>query len=124
MNEEIRKRGIGASRMVLGLYLLLMGGLVLAVNLGYEIPGELWSYWPFLLVGLGTVMLVWPAKRDERRNGFWLLVAGTYGLLCVFRLFGLTWGNAWPIFLIAYGVLLVHDSWRGGVDQREGDREH
>ena len=124
MNEEIRKRGVGAGRMVLGLYLLLMGGLVLAVNLGYEIPGELWSYWPFLLLGLGTVMLIWPGKRDEGRNGFWLLVTGTYGLLGVFRPFGLSWGSAWPIFLIAYGVLLVYDSWRGGVDKQEGDREH
>jgi LiaF transmembrane domain len=122
MNVEKRQKRIGASRMVLGLYLLLLGGLVLADNLGYEIPGELWSYWPFLLLGLGTVKLVWPGERDERRSGFWLVVVGAYGLLCVFHVFGLTWGNAWPIFLIAYGVLLVHDSWQGGVGRREDRR--
>lgn len=117
-----RGRGLSASRLVLGLYLVLMGGLVLAVNLGYEIPGRLWSYWPFLLVGLGAVKLLWPAESDERRSGYWLVVAGTYGLLGTFRPFGLGWGEAWPIFLLAYGVLLVHDSWRSGVGRPEEDR--
>lgn len=123
MNAEAKAKRVGASRMVLGSYLLLMGGLVLAHNLGYAIPGKLWSYWPFLLIGLGAVKLVWPGERDERRSGFWLVVVGTYGLICVFGLFGLDWGEAWPIFLLAYGLLLVHDSWRGGVGRREGDRE-
>jgi hypothetical protein len=118
-----RRRGLGASRLVLGLYLVLMGALVLAVNLGYEIPGRLWSYWPFLLVGLGAVKLAWAGERDERRSGYWLLIVGLYGLICVFGLFGLGWGEAWPIFLLAYGALLVHDSWRGGGARGEGVRE-
>ena len=124
--EPLTRGGL-AWRVALGALATLavsLGGLVLADNLGYEIPGELWSYWPFLLIGLGTVMLLWPGDRGEGRSGFWLVVAGTYGLIGVFGLFGLGWGSAWPIFLIAYGVLLVHDSWRGGVGplQARSDR--
>ena len=39
-------RNAGRSRLVLGLFLLALGGVMLAVNLGYEIPLGWWRYFP------------------------------------------------------------------------------
>lgn len=105
---EMKEQGWGSpGRLVIGIYLIVIGGLVLASNFGYDIPGELWSYWPFLLIGLGTVKLLWPAGPDERGGGFWLLVAGIYCWVSMWRAFGLHWRTAWPIFLVAGGIAIV-----------------
>jgi len=105
---EKRERGWGsAGRLVIGVYLLGLGVLLLMDNFGYDIPGELWSYWPFLLVGLGGVKLLWPASGEERASGFWVLTTGVYALVSVWNLFDLDWGSAWPIFLVAGGLSIV-----------------
>lgn len=105
---ETRERGWGsAGRLVIGVYLLGLGALLLADNLGYDIPGELWSYWPFLIVGLGAVKVLWPESAEERVGGFWVLTSGIYALISTWRIFGLDWGSAWPIFLLAGGLSIV-----------------
>lgn len=113
MNERSRRRG-SAGRVVLGLFLLALGVLLLADNLGYEVPGSVWSYWPLLLVALGAVKLIWPGDRDERGGGYWLLVVGIYGWIATRGLFGLSWGTAWPLMLIAVGLQMAMAERRGG----------
>jgi len=106
--RETRERGWGsAGRLVIGIYLLGIGALLLASQLGHDIPGELWSYWPFLLVGLGVVKLLWPENAEERSGGLWMLAAGVYAWISLWRLFGLDWGSAWPIFLLAAGASIL-----------------
>lgn len=100
-----RRRSAG--RMVIGVFLLGLGGLLLADNLGFDIPGGVWTYWPFLLLGLGAVKMLWPGDGDDREGGFWILVAGLYCWIASWRLFGLHWGSAWPIFLLAAGLSMV-----------------
>jgi hypothetical protein len=119
---ETRERGWGsAGRLVIGVYLLGIGALLLASNVGYDIPGELWSYWPFLLVGLGVVKLLWPGSAEERSGGLWLLAAGVYAWISLWRLFGLDWGSAWPIFLLAGGAAIVFGGSCGGTAAARSD---
>jgi hypothetical protein len=110
-----RRRAGG--RLVLGLFLLTIGGLLLADHLGFEVPGRIWSYWPFLLLGLGLVKLLWPGEPADRRGGYWLLVVGLWGLVNVFGLFGLDWSSSWPLFLVAVGLLMVFE---GALGRRLG----
>lgn len=106
--SETGERGWGsAGSMVIGFYLLALGALLMADNFGYDIPGEIWSYWPFLIIGLGLVQLLWPSRAEERSGGFWMLASGVYAWLSLWNLFGLDWGSAWPIFLVAGGVSIV-----------------
>jgi len=98
-----------AGRTVVGLFLLTLGALLLAGNLGFEVPRRIWSSWPFLLMALGLVKLFWPGRPEERRGGFWLLVVGLYGWINVWHLFGLDGGSSWPIFLIAAGVTVAFE---------------
>lgn len=46
-------RHAGRSRLVLGLFLLGLGALMLAVNLGYQVPLGWWRYFPVPLMALG-----------------------------------------------------------------------
>lgn len=105
MNER-RDRRRTLARPVFGAFLMLVGGLLIADNLGFDVPAGVWSYWPFLLIALGATKLVLD-EGDGRGGGYWLIVAGVYGWLSIFRVAGLHWGSAWPIFLLAAGLWIV-----------------
>ena len=44
------------NRLIWGLFLIALGGMLLAVNLGWELPHGVWNYWPFLLIALGVAV--------------------------------------------------------------------
>lgn len=92
------------SRLVAGIFLLLLGGLLLAVNLGYALPWDWWQYLPWLLVAVGAWGLVVPSRHLDRVGGVWMLATGLYCLFGIFGWWNLGWGGAWPIFVIAAGL--------------------
>jgi hypothetical protein len=62
------------------------------------------------LIALGLWGLVLPSRHLDRSGGIWLIASGLYCLIGVFDLLGLSWGTAWPIFVIASGLgFLVRD---------------
>lgn len=97
-------RHAGRSRLVLGLFLLGLGALMLAVNLGYQVPLGWWRYFPVPLMALGLWGIAVPSRHLDRSGGIWLFATGVYCLVGVFGMFGLGWGTAWPIFVIAAGL--------------------
>ena len=119
METETRETRRSAGRTVVGFFLLAIGALLLAGNLGFDVPRRIWSYWPFLLLALGSVKLFWPGTPEERRSGFWLVVAGLYGWINIWHLFDLDWHRSWPIFVIAAGVSILFE----GFSRRRGRDE-
>jgi hypothetical protein len=108
MEDPKPHRHAGRSRLVL--FLLALGGLMLAVNLGYQMPIHWWRFFPVPLMALGLWGLIVPSRHLDRSGGIWLLATGLYCLIGVFGLFSLGWGTAWPIFVIASGVsFMVRD---------------
>jgi len=107
-----RQRHSRGHRLTWGVILLVLGAVLLAGNLGYMVPREIWRYWPFLLLGLGVSRLLLPNDHDGRRGGFWLIVVGLYGWVSEWHVLGLEWGTAWPLFVIAAGVLIAFDAFR------------
>ncbi len=95
------------SHLVLGLFLLLIGGILLAANLGYGIPWGILLYWPFVLMGVGVVGLIVPSRHLRRSGGMWLFVSGLYCQIGMTHWFGLSWWKAWPLFIIAAGGDLI-----------------
>ena len=99
--------GIGremVNRLIWGLFLIVIGATLLAVNLGWELPHGAWNYWPFLLIAMGTAKMLF-GGRDG--GGFWLILAGLYGWISIWNIGGLSWGTAWPIFVIAGGLSML-----------------
>lgn len=95
------------SRLVFGLFLILVGALALAGKLDLLDSRLVWRLWPLLLLGLGAVKLLFPRERGERWGGAWLLVVGTWALCSTFDWLGLSWHNSWPILLIGVGGLMA-----------------
>ena len=92
------------SRLVVGIALLVLGGMMLAVNLGYGLPIGWWQYFPVLFMALGLWGLILPNRHLSRSGGVWLLAIGLYCLIGIFDLWDLGWSGAWPIFIIAAGL--------------------
>ncbi len=97
-------------RFIIGIILLALGGVLLALNLGFHIPSQVWRYFPVLLIASGVWGLVNPTRYLDRVGGLWLLAAGLYCLISVFNLFGLSWWSAWPVYVIAAGVSIMIDT--------------
>ncbi|HWK75057.1 MAG TPA: DUF5668 domain-containing protein [Povalibacter sp.] len=111
------------SPLVAGIILILLGGLLLALNLGLGFPLSLWEYWPFLLIVPGVVGLIVPSRHLSRSGGIWLLASGLYCEIGTAGLFGLGWFSAWPIFIIAYGLEVIFGSRREGPEQDQVTHE-
>ncbi|MFO7304355.1 MAG: DUF5668 domain-containing protein [Gammaproteobacteria bacterium] len=98
-----------SARLVVGIVLFTLGGVLLATNLGARLPWHLWEYFPLLLIALGVWGLVRPSRSFDRSGGLWMLAAGVYALISVFNVYGLSWTTAWPIFVIAAGISVIFD---------------
>lgn len=107
MNEVTPRQHSGRSRLVLGLFLLALGALMLAINLGYHLPIGWWKYFPAPFVLFGLWGLILPNRHLDRSGGVWLLATGIYCFIGVFGWWGLGWGTAWPIFIIAAGTSFI-----------------
>lgn len=119
---------VTVQRLIWGLFLIALGAMLLAGNLGMEIPQGVWNYWPFLLIALGAAKMLFSDDLDGRRGGggFWLVLVGLYGWICIWNVWGLSWHTAWPIFVIAGGlsILLKPAFRRRGRDRGEAATEN
>ncbi len=101
------------ARILLGLTIVLIGvAILLDQNDGWGIRLDV-GWWPFVLIFIGVVRMVWPhecdGRRRSRRGGFWFLAVGVWGLIVETRLFGLDFRTSWPLLVIALGINIV---WR------------
>jgi hypothetical protein len=107
MPEPISKPPRRGSQLIFGICLLLLGAVLLAVNLGFAIPIDLRVHWPIPLMLFGVVGLLFPSRHLGRVGGLWLFATGLYNQICIAGWFGLSWGTAWPIFLVASGINVI-----------------
>ena len=88
-----------------GLFLILVGGLLLAGNQGWLSQGAGWSYF---IIGLGAILIIGFFVRyfgilANRWSGVGGLIAGVaLVLIGVAFLYG--FGNWWPLVLLVVGI--------------------
>ena len=113
-----RHRGPGP---VFGVVLIVLGSVFLLEELGFMVFGHLIdTWWPMLIVVLGLSKMAW--ERSVGAGG-WLVFVGLWLQAVELSLFGLTFGNSWPVFLIAAGAILIGQSLFGTAgDGREAHR--
>ena len=93
--------------LIWGLFLIALGGMLLAANLGVDLPHRVWSYWPFLLIAMGLARMLFVGGSESVGDGFWILLGGLYGWISIWNVGALTWATAWPIFVIAGGLSVL-----------------
>lgn len=111
-----RHRGPGP---IFGIFLILLGSLFLLDELGLVGFGRVIdTWWPMILIALGISKMAW-----ERRvaAGGWLVFVGSWLQAVELSLFGLTFGNSWPVFLIAAGSIMIAQSLFGSAEGEPGE---
>ena len=94
-------------QLMWGLVLICVGAAIFVDQMGWADVRSMWHYLPLLLVVVGlNKMIGYPTARDFS-SGLWMMFMGVW-LFAVFEnLFGLTFRNSWPIFIIASGVSMI-----------------
>ncbi|MBM0103893.1 hypothetical protein JM946_04025 [Steroidobacter sp. S1-65] len=121
MKDESAQHRPRRSRLVMGIFLLVVGALMLAVNLGFGLPEGWWRYLPWLLIAFGLWGLAVPSRHLDRVGGVWMFATGLYFLFGLYHWWGLGWGGAWPIFVIAAGLGFILHRHDEGSPPRAGD---
>lgn len=103
--ERIGKEMV--NRLIWGFFLIAIGAMLLAANVGWIVPRGVWNYWPFLLIAMGAAKMLFGSDGESAGGGFWILLAGLYGWISIWNVWGLEWGTAWPIFVIAGGLSVL-----------------
>lgn len=102
-NESYRWR----RQVVWGLLLVLFGVVLLLDQLDVFDVRELWHYWPLLLVVFGANKMIGAPTARDVTSGLWLVFVGAWLFAIFEELFGLTFYNSWPFFIIISGVTMV-----------------
>ena len=100
-----RRHSSGHPRLILGLFLILLGLGKLLDNLGFLRDIDVGDYWPLLLVAVGIGRLV----SGDLLRGLFVTALGVVFLLPTL-VPSITWRDLfdqWPLFVIAVGAMLV-----------------
>ena len=90
-----------------GLVLIALGLIFLLDRMDIVEAETLWHYWPLLMVVAGINQTIGYPSARQFRNGLWTIFTGLW-LFAVFEnLFGMTFRNSWPLFLLMGGALMV-----------------
>lgn len=94
-------------QMMWGLVLIAVGIIFLLDRMDIVDASSVWHYWPLLLVVVGINQTIGYPSAREFKSGLWTIFIGLW-LFAVFEgLFGLTFRNSWPLFLLMAGAQLV-----------------
>jgi len=116
--EEDRNRNRGLGRIGAGLFLLLIGGVLLLDQMGFPLPDWLFN-WYVLLIAIGLYV----GLRHNFRGGAWLtliLIGGFFFVQDYYPRIPLH-RFIWPAVLIFVGILVIVSPGRGRRHGRDGE---
>ncbi len=99
--------------LITGVLAIVIGGLVLLDHAGILHVGNIWRFWPLILIifGLnGFLQKDAKCRRGSTIGAGFMVIWGGILLLANFGV--LRWTQLWPIALILIGLLLVWESYR------------
>jgi predicted membrane protein len=108
MNSPSGRRPSGSLHGIIwGAILLLVGVLLMLDHMGVLAIGNLWRFWPLLMIIGGTMKLVDPGERPW---GFFLIIAGALFQLDNLGIIRFRWAEFWPLLIVASGVMMIWNS--------------
>ncbi len=109
---SIQGRRIFDTRNIIAFSIILAGVLLLLQNYGLIAAGNLWAWWPVILIFMGLGHILEKGSKKSMVNGSILILIGVMILDNNLDLFHIRWEHLWPILLILFGILiLTHHSW-------------
>jgi hypothetical protein len=100
MNRKTDTTALGAGFVLITIGLLMLVDRFSVLDFGDVIH----RFWPLVLIVIGVPKLV---RRSSVWNGLWLIVVGTWLQLIQLDFLGMTYGNSWPLLLIAIGAGMI-----------------
>jgi uncharacterized integral membrane protein len=94
-----------------GVIMIAVGAIFLLERFDVISMREAGRLWPIIIIGLGLNRLLRPG--DGCRSIF-LLLLGIWLQINTLELFGLDWGDSWPLLIIFVGASFVFDALVGG----------
>ena len=107
INVGIRSRGCrnrGWGGLIPGAIILAVGVIFLLDSLGYVRARHFLQFWPMILIFVGIAKI---ARRDSRIWGALVLLFGVFLQLSELGIGHFSWGQFWPLLLIAGGVMAM-----------------
>ncbi len=108
MSEQRIPRLTG--RLVAGSLLILLGLLFTLDNFGVIDAGQVWDYWPLILIGVGLAKVVSRRRADQRMGGVILILVGGLFLLRTLHIAWFRFHDVWPFLLLLAGGAMI---WQG-----------
>lgn len=106
---------------------MVWGGLIAATGVVFLLDrtgqleiGDVWHYWPVLLVIAGLSNLVPPTTPKLVLRGLSCIGFATWFYVSMERLWGLGFHNSWPILIIMWGLEVVL---KPVLEKHLGDKE-
>jgi hypothetical protein len=84
-----------------------VGVVFLLDQLGVYPARKLWHYAPLLMVVAGINQTIGYPDAKEFAGGVWTVCVGLWIFAVLEGLFGLTWGNSWPLAIVFSGFAIV-----------------
>jgi predicted tellurium resistance membrane protein TerC len=98
------------SQLGVGIFLLIVGVALLLENFNILNVGPVWRFWPVIIIAIGLGRLLDAQVTGEYQKAFWMLFIGGWLLISELHVFGLHYGNSWPILLIGIGIGMLWKS--------------
>ncbi len=94
-------------QLILGLCAAGFGIFLTLDNLNIMDLGDVWRFWPLILIGLGLVQMLWAGSMAGLGGGAILAAAGSLLLLRNLHYLRFSLGDFWPLILVAIGGSLA-----------------
>jgi predicted membrane protein len=107
-----KRRGLGSA--VIGIGVLAVGAILLLDNFGIMDAGDLFRFWPVLLILIGISHLVRPRGSRCLSSGLIWIGVGTVILLSSLGLIAFEIWDLWPALLVIVGANLILRPFRRG----------
>lgn len=113
-DEQSRRDPLFSTRMLVGIWIIALGAILLAGNLGWIDSRHIFRlFWPLLFVFIGTGMV---AQQDQRasRSGWVFIIVGLWIFFAKLGWIDIDfWQIAFPLALLALGGMLVWRALKG-----------
>ncbi len=114
--------GFFDARIIISLFVIGVGVILLAENLGADIHINVWEWWPLILIFIGLGHFLRPEPQKQIFTALILIGLGLVFLSNTLDIFYFNIGDLWPVILIIIGLAMIRNhSWKSSKEPLSQD---